>query len=210
MSVALQIFLLINVFLIGAAVALAAQHAYAHFYPPKTDPKKPVRPDTPVPKAVREQLLAEATARYQRAIASAGSELDQDLKTTTKQLDEQLARLGNEVIAEEMKRYRTTLDELREQTKITIGNAQTSVTDHQAELEKSFAARKAELEAKLEQDIAARKEQLAGELDTKLADAVTAFLIETMGHNIDLGAQVPYLLATLDEHKDEIIGGVKA
>lgn len=209
MDIALQIFLLVNVFVIGAATALAIQHAYAYFNPPKPEPKKPVRPDTPVPRAVREQLLAEATDRYQRAIESAGNELTDNLKTTTKQLDTQLAKLGNEIINEEMKRYREVLDELREQTKITIGNAQTTVADHQAELEKNFADRKAELEEKLDRDIAARKEQLISELDTKLADAVTSFLIETMGHNIDLGAQVPYLLATLDEHKEEIIQGVK-
>lgn len=210
MGIALQIFLFINVFIIGAAAALAAQHAYAHFSPPKPEPKKPIRPDTPVPKEVREQLLAQATARYQRALDTAGGELERDLSITAKRLDEQLAKLGGDILAEEMKRYRSTLDELREQTKITIGSAQTSVTDHQAELEKKFAERKAELDEKLDQEIAAKKERLVSELDTKLADAVTSFLIETMGHDVDLGAQVPYLLATLEEHKSEIINGVKS
>jgi hypothetical protein len=209
MGTALQIFLIINVFIIGAATALAVQHAYEHYRPQKPEPKKPVRPDTPIPRAIREQLLAEATAKYQRALDSAGAEIEQELKITTKRLDEKLARIGREVIEEEMKRYRTTLEDLREQTKISIGSAQTNVAEHQAELQASFAARQKELEAKLELDIAAKKTQLAAELDTKLADAVTSFLIETMGHNIDLGAQVPYLLATLEEHKAEILQGVK-
>lgn len=209
MDTALQIFLIINVFIIGAAVALAVQHAYAHFHPHQPEPKKAQHPDTPVPKAVREQLLADATKRYQHALDQAGNELEQELRTTTKRLDDRLAKLGGDIIDEEMKRYRTTLDELREQTKITIGSAQTSVADHQADLEAKFTARQAELEEKLQQDIAAKKEQLLAEFDTKLGDAVTSFLIETMGHNVDLGAQVPYLLATLDEHKDELIKGVQ-
>lgn len=208
MNTALQIFLFINVFVIGAAAALAVQYAYAHLHPHSPEPKKSTSPDTPVPKAVREQLVAEATDRYQRALDKAGTELEQELKATTKRLDDQLAKLGGDIITEEMKRYRATLDELREQTKITIGSAQTSVADHQADLETKFAARQAELEDKLQQDIAAKKEQLVSELDTKLADAVTSFLIETMGHNVDLGAQVPYLIATLDEHKAELIKGV--
>jgi hypothetical protein len=209
MGTALQIFLIINVFIIGAATALAIQHAYEHYRPPKPEPKKPVHPDTPIPRAVREQLLADATAKYQRALESAGTELEQELKITAKHLDEQLIKLGRDVINEEMTRYKTTLEDLREQTKITIGTAQIHVAEHQTELESKFTARQAELEAKLQQDIAAKKEQLEAELNTKLADAVTSFLIETMGHNIDLGAQVPYLLATLEEHKAEIIQGAK-
>jgi hypothetical protein len=46
-------------------------------------------------------------------------------------------------------------------------------------------------------------------MDTKLADAVTSFLMETLQHNVDLGAQSAYLTAMLDEHKDELVKGVK-
>ena len=54
-----------------------------------------------------------------------------------------------------------------------------------------------------EQLRAAEKQQLIAQIDTKLADAVTSFLVETLGHNVDLGAQSDYLISVLDEHKAE-------
>ena len=39
----------------------------------------------------------------------------------------------------------------------------------------------------------------------KLAGAVTAFLIDTLGHNVDLGAQTKYLTETLEQHKAELV-----
>jgi hypothetical protein len=37
-----------------------------------------------------------------------------------------------------------------------------------------------------------------------LGDAVASFLIDTLQHEVDLGAQTNYLIKTLDEHKDEL------
>jgi hypothetical protein len=41
-----------------------------------------------------------------------------------------------------------------------------------------------------------------------LADAVASFLIETMQHNVDLGAQSTYLTTMLEEHKTELTKGI--
>ena len=43
------------------------------------------------------------------------------------------------------------------------------------------------------------------QIDTRLAEAVTSFLIETLQHNVDLGAQSAYLTAQLEEHKADFI-----
>ena len=55
------------------------------------------------------------------------------------------------------------------------------------------------------QELAAEKEQLAKLMDTKLADAVASFLMETLPHNVDLGAQSAYLTSMLEEHKAELV-----
>ena len=59
------------------------------------------------------------------------------------------------------------------------------------------------------EEITNEKEKLIQQIDTRLADAVTSFLIETLGHNVDLGAQNKYLIEMLEEHKPELIKGVK-
>mgnify|MGYP003296595883 CR=1 FL=1 len=57
--------------------------------------------------------------------------------------------------------------------------------------------------AKMKEDVAAEKARLIAQIDTKLADATVSFLLETLQHNVDLGAQTAYLTGVLEEHKDE-------
>ena len=119
-----------------------------------------------------------------------------------------------------MKRYHESLDELRRQTEATIGSAQAEIiahqadltaklSDRQAELEAALGIRRVELEAKMTDELATEKQLLAQQVDTKLGDAVASFLAETLQHNVDLGAQSAYLTAMLDEHKAELIKGVR-
>jgi hypothetical protein len=46
--------------------------------------------------------------------------------------------------------------------------------------------------------------RLVATFDAKLSDVVSNYLIETLGSDVDLGAQGPYLFRMLEEHKDEL------
>lgn len=199
----LQLFLLLNVFLMGVLAAIAARHAYAHFRPQTNEIVKPHPPvaSAHLPPAVRQQLLEKAQATFQSVLDNSAEELQGDMKSTSAQLTKQLEKLGNEIVEQEMQRYRAGLDELREQTAKTMSAAQTEVETHQTELKAKLAERQTELETKLLEDMAAEKQRLMTQIDTKLSDAVASFLIETMQHNVDLGAQSAYLSAILEEHK---------
>lgn len=209
-SLFLQIFLFVNVFLIGALVAIAVQHAYAHFRP-HTDEHEKAHPSAqPVhlPPATRERLLQAAEGKFQTVLDRSADQLDHNLQVTAVELNKQLEKLGTEIINDEMKRYREALDELRARTEISIGSAQTEIAQHQDDLKAKLAEHKTELEAQMQQEITAEKERLIKDMDTKLGDAVASFLLETMQHNVDLGAQTAYLTAMLDEHKAELTKGV--
>lgn len=220
----LQFFLLLNVFLIGAASALAIKHAYAHFKPEHHDAEKHRAHEQPqgghLPVAVRQQLLQQSQANFQAVLDRSTAELQHDLQSTATQLNKQLEKIGNRIVADEMKRYESSLDKLRSQAQTTISTAQSSIEKHQAELEAKLtrrqtemeaqiAQRKAELETALVEEMAAEKQRLIAQIDTRLADAVASFLTETLQHNVDLGAQSTYLTAMLEEHKAELTRGVK-
>jgi hypothetical protein len=195
-SLFVQIFLLLNVFLMGALAAIAIRHAYAHFRPPAPhEPEKSILPPVaPVdlPPAVKERLIHEAEANFLAVLNSSIGELQHDLRLTAQQLNKQLDELGAEVATGEKERYSTMLEELRKQTQAAISGAQAEISQHQAELK-----------AKMTEAVSAEQQQLIRQIDTKLADAVASFLAETLQHNVDLGAQQPYLLALLEEHKDD-------
>ncbi len=211
-STFLQTFLLVNVFLIGAIFATAIRHAYAHFKPqPHEEVEKPHRPVAQVvhlPPEVKEHLLQTAQTNFQSVLNHSAAELEHDLKSIVTQLNGRLEKLGSEIVGDEMRRYRMDLDQLRSQTEANISGAQTEINQHQTDLKSKIDQRRVELEAKLIEEIAAEKQALIQQLDTKLADAVASFLTETLGHNVDLGAQNAYLMAMLEEHKIELVKGI--
>lgn len=193
----LQIFLLINVFIIGALSATAIRHAWAHFRPRPIKPEKPAPQPVHLPPEVKERLLEKAQEDFKAILDKSANELQADLQSTASDLNKQLEKLGETVVTSETQRYQTMLEALRVQAETIITTAQTDIKDHQTDLK-----------AKLTDNINAEKEQLIAQLDTKLADAVSSFLTETLQHNVDLGAQVPYMLSTLEEHKAELIKGI--
>ena len=206
----LEIFFIINILFIGALIVLAIRHIIAHFKQ-KTEIAKPAHPaenNAKLPREVKEQLLKTAQTNFQNVLDHSAVELQRDLKATAIQINRRLDKLGLQMINDEMKLYHSSLEELRKQAEANILKAQTEIDSHQAEIKKQLAKNQAELEAKMLEEVANEKKALIEQLDTKLADAVASFLTETLGHNVDLGAQNAYLTAMLDEHKKEIIKGV--
>ncbi len=222
-SIYLQIFLLINVFLIGIASVLVFQHALAHFKPHKHDAEKDRRPQAEVlhiPPAIRDRLIQNSQVHFQNVLAKSASELERDLKIISLKLSKKLEKLGTDIIDDETKMYHASLAKLSQQAASELAGAQSQITKHQAELnakleeqQKALQAKLSDqqtaLEAKMVEDINTKKEQLEKQINTKLSDAVASFLVETMQHNVDLGSQSKYITSMLEDHKDEIIKGVK-
>lgn len=205
MSLFLQIFLYVNVFLIGVLTAIGFRSAYAHFRPTKATPKPaPQTLDVALPPATKEQLLKDANDKFHDVVDHSADEFQHSLRATATQLNSQLEHLGGEIVSNEMNRYRLSLDELREQAKAAFVSAEGDITAHQAELEKALDERRKELEAKMAEEVATEKAKLIKQMDAQLSDAVVSFIIETLGHNVDLGAQTAYLTSVLEENKEQL------
>jgi hypothetical protein len=197
-----DIFLVVNILVIGALLTLAAQHAYAHFRP-----RREIKPTTHgnqnahIPADVRQHLIEAAEANYQNVLNKAAVDLQRDLETTAAKLNEQLGAVGGTIIQEELKKNQTQMD-------ATAGVVSKKLAAQEAELESSLIKSTEEMQARLAEELANEKQRLAQLLDTKLADAVASFLVETLGKEVDLGAQAAYLTSMLEAHKDELIKGV--
>ncbi len=200
----LQAFLLLNVFLIGVASVIAFRHAYAHFWPHKHDAEhKPAQPVMKIPPAVREQMLLQAQTKYQKILDDAAGQLQLDLGKTTVALNKDLSTLGADIINDEMKRYRESLNQLQGHTEAAIANTRAELVKHNEDLKSTMAEQQHVAMARMNEEVTAEKARLLAQIDTKLADAAASFLLETMGHDVDLGAQTPYLTSMIEKHKDE-------
>lgn len=199
MDLFLQLFLLLNLFILGVVVTIAVRHAYAHFVPQKHEIEKPhpAATATHLPPAIKEQMLANAQADFQKALTHNAAELQKELTDTITKLNAMLSKLGEQVIGNEMERFHKQLEAMESQVDTTLATAKTEITDHHETLK-----------SKLNEQMEAEKQQLVAQMDTKLADAIASFLTETLQHNVDLGAQSTYLTSMLEEHKAELIGEV--
>lgn len=197
----LEFLLIITCVAIGVFSVLAVQHALAHFRPHEHDAEHMqvhVQPQGGhLPPAVREQLLEDAKKYFEKVLRQSALELQQDLQRTATDIKQQVERLGTDAVAKELDNYRAKIAELQQQTEATIGGMHQEITSHQEDLK-----------SKLTEEIAAEKQRMIQQMDTKLADAVTSFLTETLQHDIDLGAQTTYLTKMLEEHKAELTKGV--
>ena len=213
----LQIFLAVNLFVLGGVVALVSERIWHHFHPKEfnIDPSDP-QGGIHLPMAVKERLLRVAENDYEEVLNKSVSDFKGDLRSATSRITDSLTQFSGEILGEEMDRYKNTLNELRAKTEQTRSQAQTDVERHQAEIETLILERQKLMEQKLTERYAVLEKQAAEEIsetkrayisriDAKLADSVTSFLSTTLQYNADLGSQEPYLIAELEKHKTELI-----
>jgi len=195
MSLFLQVFLFIDIFIIGTLMPLIFRHAYAHFKPGKHEPEKPQ-----MTAATREKMVHESEIKYQKVLDHSVDVLQKDLDKSAEQINGLVTRFAGVIVGDEMERYRSELSKLHKQAETDMSVIKQDIAGHQAEIE-----------TKYKQELELEKQRLLKQIDTKLGDAVGSFLIETLQHNVDLGNQADYLVAMLEEHKDdfkrEVAGG---
>lgn len=197
----LQIFLMVNVFLIGIVFAVAVHYIYRHFRPNHHDADKVQAPQ--LSQAAKDRLLHKAETRFQAMLDFSAHELQDDLQVTAGRLNKQLEKLGEEIITTEMERYRDGFEDLRKQSETALSGAEDALAKHQAELAAKLTEHEVKLKVRLTKEVNEEKQKLSKQIDAKLGDAMASFLIETLGHNVDLGAQTGYLKEQLEEHKGE-------
>lgn len=197
----LQTFLYIQVFILGVLVALAARFAYHAFFKHPTEQSGKQRGVTPqayidldLPSDVKQRLLHESQAQFESAVRNSATHLQHNLDTSSEEINNLIKNLAADVVQNELQRFHKQLGQLEEQTEAEMGSIKSEIAKHQEELK-----------AKLAQDIEIEKKMLIRQIDTKLADAVSSFLLETLQHNVDLGNQNAYLISMLEEHKGDFI-----
>lgn len=199
MNSLLPAFLYFDLFIAGVLLTVAVRHAYAHFRPERHEPERHAAPAAvQLSPAMRERLTTAAEARFQKVLDHAVDQLQHELGASNTKISQQLDKLAGEITSQELLRYRNQLEQLRQEAVGQLSGATAELDQHQAELKAAQEAR-----------VASETEQRLAAIDGKLADAVGSFLLETLSHNVDLGAQSAYLTSMLEEHKAELIKELK-
>lgn len=139
------------------------------------------------------ELEAKLKAAYEAKITEATAQFGTDLKATSTRLSEQVSRLTTTVIEEELEAYQKTLEEVRK-----------VATEAMDKIHQTVEQQRVELRQNMEAEVAEEKKHLAEKFDAKMGDVVASYISEALGSGVDLGAQMQFILTSLEAHKEEI------
>ena len=123
----------------------------------------------------------------------AAKRLQESLNNTVDRLASALDEQTGSQLSQEFEKYEVSLQALRDQ----------SIAEFD-KLQKELSARKAELLQHMEDQLAEEKTKRVAALNDQIGDVVASYLVETLGDQVDLGAQSTYIFAALEQHKDDI------
>lgn len=138
-----------------------------------------------VNKQIHKQLtkVAENTAKR----------LEESLNNTVDRVASNIDEQTSVQLSQEFEKYEVSLQALRDQSIVEFGK-----------LQKELDKRRAELLDQLERDVAKEREKRIEAINGRISDVITSYLIETLGDQVDLGAQTNYIFAALEQRKDDI------
>ena len=180
---------LIVVLAIGLVIQQFRAEAIKHKLDQLTAKPKPIAVTEPTAAA----LEAELKAAYEAKITEASKAFGDDLQTTSTKLSELVSRLTTDVIEKELEAYHQTLDGVRQTANEAMEKIRAAVEEQRVELRKGMEA-----------DVAAEQARLIERFNGKMSDVVTSYIAESLGGGVDLGAQMQYVINSLEAHKDEI------
>lgn len=163
--------------------------------------------DRPVPKTFEVHVegtklfsdadLAEAESlakvELQKSVQAAAGELQQSVSASARRIAAHVNDSADATIGQELEKYRVTLGELQIQTIEQFGQLRKDIDDQRVKLL-----------TQLELDVAREQEKRMDHFNERINDVVASYLAECLGNQVDLGAQAPYILQTLQKNKEEI------
>ena len=137
----------------------------------------------------------EKLARQQLAKAAGEASLrfKKSLDNTVDQMSVKIGDMASNSLSGEFEKYQISLQALRDQ----------SIQEF-SKLQKELDDRRTQLTEHLDKVIQTEGEKRLAALDTRMNDVVSSYLIESLGNQVDLGAQSAYIFKTLEKHKEEI------
>ena len=123
----------------------------------------------------------------------AGERFKESMDNAVDQLSVKISDMTNNSLSGEFEKYQVSLQALRDQ----------SIQEF-SKLQSELDTRRTQLTEHLDKIIQSEGEKRLGALDERMNDVVSSYLIESLGTQVDLGAQSAYIFEMLHKHKDEI------
>lgn len=142
-------------------------------------------------KEFHEELRNKARLDFQRVINENAMFLQQDLRLTTSELNAHLKKEINTKLEEEFTAYQKSIKDVEEMAVESINNTLAASQQLQAELN-----------ARMQQEAEARKAKIIEDFEANMAEIVSHYVTKTVGDQIDLKDQMPFILREMQAQKE--------
>lgn len=139
------------------------------------------------------EIQKAAKSQLQTAAADAAERLQKSLNNSVDQVAADINDSLSTDLTAEFEKYQVSLSALRDQTIEQFSKIQEEL-DH----------RRLELVEHLDRQVAAEQEKRLSHFDDRINDVVTSYIAESLGNEVDLGAQTQYIIGALEANKEQI------
>lgn len=146
----------------------------------------------------REELRNRGRLHFEKIIGENAMFLQQDLRQTTTQLNDYMRAEITRTLQEEFKKYEQSIVDAKQLALESIEKTVTTLEQQRLYLEQQLATRSE-----------AQKQEVVKRFETEMASIINHYLIQAIGHQIDLSDQLEYILAELEANKQAILEDIQ-
>lgn len=117
--------------------------------------------------------------------------LQQDLRLTTSEINEYLKKEMSGKLKEEFAAYQQSIKDVQQEAVDSINRTVSAAQEQQALLAN-----------KIQEDTEAQKAQIIAHFEANLAEIVSHYILKTVGNEIDLKDQIPYIVREMEAQKE--------
>lgn len=145
-------------------------------------------------KEFREELRNRGRLRFEKVVDENAMFLKQDLDLTISQLNEYMKQQISAKLDSEFAEYSKAMKEAQE---ITLEVLQKTAT----ELERQ----RQEMSDAMKKGVTAHESNMLKNFETNMAQVVEHYVMQSLGEQFDMRAQLPYIMKQMEEHKKEML-----
>jgi hypothetical protein len=147
----------------------------------------------------REELRNRGRLHFEKIISDNAMFLKQDLQLTASDLNKYMQEQIKKVLKEEFTKYEESIDNAKQIAIDAISKTQTALDEQRAALQKQIS-----------EEATKEKERLLIAFSDNMSQVVNHYLLEAVGNEIDLSAQLDYIFRHLEDNKQAIIEDIQS
>lgn len=158
-----------------------------------TAPAKTSAPEPPELNIDMSHIEHTAEEQMQAAVEASKGRLQESINKSIDTVASRIGQVADTTVNQEFEKYKVTMEALQTQSVQEFTRLQQELQNKHNELMQNF-----------EVQVAAEMEKRMDKFNEHLNDVVSSYIAESLGNNVDLGAQSMYIIQTLEQHKEDI------